>query len=190
MTPMTRSPAMIGTPSQDSETGAFNLDGLGDKHVVVRADPERGPRLDDPRGESLTQLDRVGVEAFAFGELVREPDDPRRFVVEGDEERRRIEDIADAFADELDDLLEVQLLGERCADLVDDGQLRVALPRLLDGTGPHQRGPDVLRHEHEQVQVLARVAPILAIGLDGDDPDRPAIGLQRRARSIRRPSSR
>ena len=88
---------------------------------------------------------------------------------------------ANALADELDDVLEVQLLGERRTDLVDDGQLRVALPRLFDGTSPHQRGPDVLRDEHEQFQVLARVAAILAIGLDGDDPDRPAIGLQRRA---------
>ena len=75
-------------------------------------------------------------------------------------------------------------LAERRADLVDDRQLGVALPRLLDGTGADERGADVLRDEDEQVDVLARVAPILAIGLDGDDPDRPAIGLQRHAQPL------
>ena len=57
-------------------------------------------------------------------------------VVEGDEQRPRVEDLADPLADELDDRLELELLGEGLADLVDEGQLGVPLAGLLDRPDP------------------------------------------------------
>ena len=61
--------------------------------------------------------------------------------------------VADPVADELDDRLELELLGEGLADLVDERQLRVPLAGLLDRPDPRQRRADVLADEGEQVAV-------------------------------------
>ena len=70
-------------------------------------------------------------------------------------------------------------LREREADLVHEGQLGVALARLLDGAGPTQGRPDVLPDEGEQVSVGLRVQVLGVVGLDDDHAERLALGDER-----------
>ena len=57
-----------------------------------------------------TELDDAAVEPLAFVDVVGEPDQVRRRVVQGDEHRFDREDRPDPLADELDDRGEVELL--------------------------------------------------------------------------------
>ena len=92
--------------------------------------------------------------------------------------------LPDPVADQVHDRLELELAGERRADLVDQGQLRVALAGLLDGPDAAEGGADVLPDEREEVAVGVGVSLVGDIGLADDDPDRLGLGLQRSAEPL------
>ena len=103
----------------------------------------------------------------------------------GDEQRLDLEDRPDALADELDDRGEVQLLGQRAADLVDQRQLGVALAGLLDGAGAAEGRADVLTDEGEQVPVGFGVhAGSRVYDWTTMTPSVAAVGDQRRAHPV------
>ena len=108
-------------------------------------------------------------------------DELGRVVVDGDEHRLGVEQRPQALADELDDGLELELAAEGQADLVDEGQLGVALAGLLDRADPAQGGADVLPDERQQVPVGFRVEALPVVRLDDDDPEGLALGDQRGA---------
>ena len=68
-----------------------------------------------------------------------------------------VEDVPDPVADGVVDRLQLELAGERLLHAVDQRQLRVPLPRLLDGASPRERRADVLADEREQIAILLRV---------------------------------
>ena len=92
---------------------------------LERVQPQRPLRSNDDRGEALTKLDRLGLETFAILDPVREVDHLRLRVVRCNEHVPRLlgEHRPQAFSDELDDRVEIELLRERLTDLVDDRQL-------------------------------------------------------------------
>ena len=129
MTPRTRSPARMGTPSQRLGPQADG-DGAAAGALFGGVEQERLARPDDDRRDAFAQRHRLGLVALALLHLVGEADLVRRRVVEGDEHRLRFEQPAHALAHELGDRREVELGGEGAADLVDQRQLGVALVGL------------------------------------------------------------
>ena len=103
---------------------AADLDGTEDVRLVVRAHPYGAGGLDDAARQARPELTgRPRSSRSPCVDRVRELDRVRGRVVERDEHRLRVEDRADPLADQVDDRLELELLGERRADLVDDRQL-------------------------------------------------------------------
>src|SRR3990172_3238922 len=162
MTPRTRSPATIGTPSHDS---AVSLPTAMAAHSPASAPGAQRPGL--------------GVDPRTLVDEIREGDDAATRVVQGDVTSLDLEDGPHAFSDEVDDGLEVELPGEGVADLVDERQLGVALAGLLDGSGPAQCRGDVLADEGQELAVLARVGVLIV--LDDDDAQRPIVRPERDA---------
>src|SRR3990172_1865933 len=160
ITPSTRSPARIGTPSHDSVltappemapaaglpppgAGRGGRRGWGGvrwggeeprcgERLLERAESQRSLGRDDDRAESLAQFDRFDLEPLAVVVPVREADLICRPVIQRDEHVAGLggEDRPQPLPDQLDDGLEVELLGERAADLVDQRQFRRALVRF------------------------------------------------------------
>ncbi len=121
------------------------------------------------------------MEARPFVDVVRERDEARRRIVEPDEDRVDVEDRSDAFTDELDDGPELELFAQGLADVVDEGQLRVPLARLLDRARPAEGGPDVLPDIGQQLDVVLGILRCRIVGLDRDDAERPAFRDEGRA---------
>ena len=103
------------------------------------------------------QLHRLVREADAALDLVREVEQARRLVVDGDVDDLRVEDLLELVADDVVDRLELELAGERRLDAVDQGQLCVPLTGLLDRPRTRQCSSDVLGDEREQVEVVRGV---------------------------------
>jgi hypothetical protein len=114
-------------------------------------------------------------------DLVRERDDAGPLVMKGDEHRRRVNDRPDTFADELDDPVELELLSECLADLVDKGELGVPLARLLDRADAAESGADVLADERKEVEVALLVPLVRGVALDDEDAEVPAFRRERHA---------
>ena len=131
MTPMTSSPARIGTPSQDSAT-IWPSDRSGAVRLVRGPEAERPALPDDDRCRPGPSSKGSGVVPLALLDLVRERDDVGRRRRERDVHRRRVVRPPDALADELDDRLEVEVLDEAAADLVDQRELHVPLADRVD----------------------------------------------------------
>ena len=143
--------------------------------VVARIDcPVRMIR----RGQALAHGQVAPDEDLAVVDVVREAQPLASLVVDGDEHRFGVEDGAHPVADELDDVVELELLRERLADLVDEGQLGVALAGLLHGPDAGQGGRDVAAHEGQDLQVLGLQRRALLVGLDDHDAERPALPAQ------------
>ena len=102
------------------------------------------------------QRDRLVGEADAALDRVREVDQARRLVVDADVDDLGVEDLLDLVADDVVDRLQLELAGERRLDAVDQRELGVPLPGLLDRAGAGERRADVLADEREQVAVRAR----------------------------------
>ena len=139
---------------------------------------------DDLRREAGPEFAIPGRVALALLDRVEEPDPAGRLVVEGDLYRAGLEDRADSFADQLHDVIEVQLPRKGVADLVDEGELCVALPGLFDRAGTAEGRPDVLTDECEQVLVRVGVNVLLRVTLDGDDAEGAALGDQWRSQPV------
>ena len=140
---------------------------------------ERLPGPDHVRREPGAGGRRIRVDQLSLVDLVSPLDGVARSVVKPDRDAPGGEDIAQAFADELDDRVEVELAGERITDLVDQRQLRVALARLLDGPRPGQRRGHVIGHEGQDLDVPVGVVTARLVGLDDDDADRGPLPEQR-----------
>ena len=78
----------------------------------------------------------------------------------------------------------VELARERLLDAVDQRELGVPLPRLLDRARPRERGADVLADEREQIPVLLRVANLLRVRLHHEHADRRSLGFERHAEPV------
>ena len=77
--------------------------------------------------------------------------------------------VAEPVADDVVESLDLELAGERLLDTVDDRQLGVALPGLLDRAGAGEGCADVLPDKGEQPLVALRVADVLRVRLHDQD---------------------
>ena len=133
--PITRSPAVIGTPSHDSLSGpdltktapcaacSSAVCSRSGRRVVMTFDVSPSP-----------ELERAAVESLAVLDLVRERDEARRRVVDRDVHVMRPEDGPEPLADQLHDRVEVELLRQGLPDLVDR-------PRAPRSAGASPRSP-------------------------------------------------
>ncbi len=112
------------------------------------AESEGAPLADDLRRQSLTEGNRLPMDTPGVIDLVREADEVGAHVVETDVQVGGVEHAREPLADQLDDRVEFELPSQRVADLVDDGELIVALLGL--GQQPFRFG--------EQPRVLERNA--------------------------------
>jgi hypothetical protein len=162
------------------------LDGAQGIRFVVGGDADRLSGLDDPGREALAKFDigslRLGASTLV--DRIREANAVRRRVIQGHEHGQGIEDRSNSFADEVDDRLKVELFRQRLADLIDECQLGVPLPRLLDRANARESGADVLADVGQDIEVSRRVALIGAVRLTDDHADRPSLRRQRRAQPL------
>jgi hypothetical protein len=133
-------------------------------------------------------LDHVASKADQRCRLVRVPhaalnrvrvvEEAARVVVDGDVDDLCVEDLLELVADDVVDRLRIELARDRLLDAVDECQLGVALPRLLDRTGPGESRADVLADERQQVLVLLRVLDGLRVRLHHEPAHRAALGAE------------
>ena len=141
ITPMTRSPVRIGTPSQDSASVPLLIAPSSAISAAVR-EPQRRPVADDAATSGPAPM-RCGSlwirspSSISYGNVIM----PVASSYDRDEHRaRRRTRHSNPFADELDDRLEVELAGEGVADLVDERRA----PRP-DGAPRRSPGPGSTR---------------------------------------------
>ena len=99
--------------------------------------------------------------------------------IEGDEDAPRREDRPDSFADQLDDGVEIELPGERLADLVDDRQFRVAFARLLDRRARLSAEPMCWPTKASSPRSRPSIPVLVRVRLDDDHAEGPPVGDQR-----------
>ena len=141
-------------------------------------DHQRLPRLHHVLAEA-DQRDRVLVQPLASLDHVGEGEQPARLVVDGDADDLRVEHLADPVADEVVDRLRVELPGDRGLDAVDQRQLGVPLPGLLDEARVLERGADTAGERDEQPLVGVAERVLAVDVLQRDDPGRTAAGHER-----------
>ena len=141
--------------------GEVRLAGL--EHVAPEADD-----LDGLVGEPDASLDRVG-----------EADQTRRLIEHPDVDDLRVEDLLQAIADEVVHRLHLQVLGEAPLDVVDQRELGVALPGLLEQPGVLERDAEAPgeRRQEPEVGVVERVLAVDV--LQRDHPGGPSSDDQR-----------
>ena len=105
----------------------------------------------------------AGARAVAIDDI-READPPPRLVIQPEYIRSRPGRSSRIRSPtSRDHRVEVELFRKRGTDLVDDGELRVALARLLDRPGTRQRSRDVLATKVSSSRSSRRVATVLAV---------------------------
>ena len=142
----------------------------------------------DHHSHEREALQRVGIPGLVLSPLdgVLTVRKGCRGVVRPDVDHLRVEDLLDLVADDLIDRLHFELAGERRLHAVDQRQLGIALPRLLDRAGARKRGADVLPDEREQLLVLLGVVGAQArlVRRDGERPHRPPLRTERNAQPV------
>ena len=120
--------------------------------------------------QPLAALDHVGEEEH-----------PARIVVDRDADHLRVEDLAHPVADEVIDRLRVELPGDRGLDAVDQRQLGVPLPGLLDEARVLERGADAAGERDEQplVGVAERVLAVDVLQRDDAEDGRRSRAARR-----------
>ena len=152
--------------------------------LLIRAEPDRRPALDDLGGEPDAERDRIRGDASTLVELVAERHQVGGRVVGRDEHRGRVELLPHPLADELDDRVELELLGEAAADLVDEGELGGPLAGGLDRANARQGRGDGSADDGHERDVVRRVALFSRVRLDDEGADRPVLGDQRDAQPV------
>jgi hypothetical protein len=120
-----------------SVTATFWFIGLSSASRMLRDDeaacfPEqRLACLQHMLREAAVRHARLRVQPLAPLDEVREVEDPCRLVDRGDGGNLSVEDLLDPVADRVVDRLLVELTCDRFLHVVDQGQLRVPLPRLV-----------------------------------------------------------
>ena len=193
ITPIASVPEMIGTPRYD----LAGVPTTGDPELLERLRPveqQRHPGLQDPGREALAEAHRRVLAALPALAVVGEVDHVGRGVVEGDVDEVGAEHLPELVAEPLDQGVELELLGERLPDVVDDRELGRALPRLLEQPGVLERDAQAPGERREQADVglAERVFAIEVVERDHAGPsvpdqqgheDRRLRGLARRSRA-------
>ncbi len=139
------------------------------EHVVV-----------NPLVKSLGSADRRSPRSTRYGKL----DEPARSR-NGDADALSVEDLLDLVADGVVDRLLVELARDRILHAVDQRQLGVPLPRLLDRARPRERRADVLADEGEQLLVLLGEVEARCVRRNSEDADRSPLGrVERNAQPV------
>ena len=132
--PITSDPDGIGTPSHDSVcvTPGCERQRRGRRLFRGRPQAERSAALDDDGRQTGAERQGLHPHASAGVDEVGEGDRAGAAIVDAHAEIARLgaEDRPQALADQLDDGIEIELPGQRLADLVDEGQLGRTLLRL------------------------------------------------------------
>ena len=100
--------------------------------LLVRPDAERPARRDHRRRQPLAHRPGSRSNGTPSSRSYGHDDQVGRRIVEGDEHRPDVEHRAHPLADQVDDRLELELPGERLADLVDHRELGRSLVRLRE----------------------------------------------------------
>ena len=102
--------------------------------------------------------DRGGLvgEAFPALERVRVVDHPGLTVEDADVDDLRVEDLDETIADEVVHRLHLEVLGEAALDVVDERELGVALPCLLEQPGVLERDAEAPREGRRGAERLPR----------------------------------
>ncbi len=119
-------------------------------HVLV--DDHRFARLERDLSEPH-DLDRMVDQPDASLDRVREPDLIGGRVHDPDVDRLRVEDLREALADEVVHRLHLEVLRQTTLDVVDQGELRVALPGLLEQPRVLKRDAETAGERREQADV-------------------------------------
>ena len=110
-----------------------------------------------------------------YGKLTR----PFALVEHGDVDHLRVEDLMEPVADEVVHRLHLEVLGQAALDVVDQRELGVALPGLLEQPGVLERDAQAPgeRRQEPDVGVAERVLAIDV--LERDQPGRPVAHEER-----------
>ncbi len=120
--------------------------GGSSRDVVVHND--RLPRLERHLAEA-DDLDRVRVEANPSFDLISEMDESVGRVEDLDIDDLRVEDLLDPVADEVVHRLHIEPFGEPPLHVVDERELGVALPGLLEQPSVLERNAKAPRERRE-----------------------------------------
>src|SRR3954470_1691417 len=119
-------PSLDGHAEPRLGISATDLDRPATDLLIDRREAQGPARANDRRGDPLAESHHAAVEWLPLIDVVRKGERGGIGVVERDEHPADGEDRAHPIADELDDRLELELVGQRLADLVDQRQLGVA----------------------------------------------------------------
>jgi hypothetical protein len=172
-------PRLRGLAGQD--LGIAVLLAFGDQVFVEQ---QRLARLDHvpPEADQRHRLVRVSnAELDRVGEV----QDAGHLVVDADVDDLGVEDLLELVAQSVVDGLSVELPGDRRLHAVDECELGVPLPRLLDRAGAGEGRAHVLADEGEELLVLARVLDLLRVRLHNEGSDRSTLVLERDAQPAR-----
>ena len=141
-------------------------------------DHQRLPRLHDVPAKT-DQRNRAFVQPLPPLDDVRERKQPACLVVHRDADDLRVEDFEHPIAHEVVDRLWVELPRDRRLHTVDQRQLRIPLPGLLEEARVLERGTDAAGQRDEQ-PLIGLVERLLAIDvLQRDDARRTPGGKER-----------
>ena len=115
----------------------------------VRSETQRASSLDDDFGQAAKWPRRLLLQPYPLVNRVGHRECLRLRVVQRDPARHDAEYRPDALADGIDDCLEVELLRECLADLIDDRQFRVPLLRFSEQVGRFIEQPRVIEGNAE-----------------------------------------
>ena len=182
-TPSTSSATRIGTPSHDS---ASTPDWIAPSAVSSSYVPSRTGARRRMTSEVSPAPSGIGsvVDASPLVQLVAERHQVGGRVVGRDEHRGRVELLPHPLADELDDRVELELLGEAAADLVDERELGGPLAGGLDRADARQRRGDGSADDGHERDVVGRVPLVRRVGLDDERADRPVLDDQGDAQPV------
>ena len=181
ISPVARSPTRSGTKTEDLGASPAITRGWptsADSSLDVVVDDDRLSRLERDLAEA-EDLDRARVEADPSFDLVGEVDAFGGCVEDLDIDDLRVEDLLDPVADQVVHRLHLEVLGEAALDVVDERELGVALPGLLEQPSVLERDAQAPgeRRQEPQVGVVERVLAVDV--LERDHPGRPAPDDQR-----------
>ena len=114
------------------------------------------------------QRDRLLVETFPLLDHIRELEKPTALVVDRDAHDLSVKDLPQPVSDELVDRVRVELAGDRRLDAVDQCQLCVALPRLVDELSVLECDTQAARDRGEQslIGITERVLTVEVLDRD------------------------
>ena len=118
-------------------------------------DRERLARLDDVLAEAHDRHGHVREVVSAL-DLVDEAHEPGVLVVDDDVDDLRVEDLAELVADEIVDRLQLELAGDRFLDAVDQRELGIPLPGLVEEASVLERDAEAGGERVEELDVGRR----------------------------------